>query len=60
MGEAPKTQLKKILEDVDKRKYLPTYAPTIALKERVFLALERYPNMKPKAICDFLHLEYHI
>jgi len=41
-----------------KGKCLPTYDDTITLKERVFLKLEKFPNISPKELCRLLAINY--
>jgi hypothetical protein len=41
-----------------KTKYLCTQDSTITLKERVFLKMDQYPNIKTRELCRLLQLNY--
>lgn len=45
--------------DDKKRKYSQIHIEGVTLKERVFVVLDRHSLLKPKEICDILHINYY-
>jgi len=47
-----------LIDETAKREYLQIHSDTTTLKERVFLKLDKYPNISPKELCNLLGLNY--